>query len=383
MEFVLDVLADAGKDTLVLIPFLFLTYVAISLLEIFAGDRAVTRIQQAGHAGPALGAVLGLIPQCGFSAVGSMLFADRIVTLGTLVAVILSTSDEMLPLLLAERVDAAVLLKILATKAILGVIAGYAVDGAIHLLAAKSRRFAALLPGSMPEGAVQEAEDMEVTGDGNVANAAAEDSQQGVTDAQPGSAVVADAQPGRAVSAVGASTSSELGASNKGAASDETASDGEAATNDYDPSQYACDCGCGEPLTKGQLVRWIALNSAYKTLQVTVFIFAVTLVLTAVIEGVGEDALASFLSSNEALATFAAGLVGMVPNCAASVVVTQLYLDGALGFGPMMAGTLVAAGAGYLVLFRTNANARENVSIAALLYVLGVGSGLVMNLLGM
>lgn len=323
MEFVLDVLADAGKDTLVLIPFLFVTYVAISLLEIFAGDRAVTRIQQAGHAGPALGAVLGLIPQCGFSAVGSMLFADRIVTLGTLVAVILSTSDEMLPLLLAERVDAAVLLKILATKAILGLVAGYVVDGVIHLLAAKSRRFAALLPGSMPEDAEQKAEAMEEAGDDD------------------------------------------------------------AAANDYDPSQYACDCGCGEPLTKGQLVRWLALNSAYKTLQVTVFIFAVTLVLTAVIEGVGEDVIASFLSSNEALATFAAGLVGMVPNCAASVVVTQLYLDGALGFGPMMAGTLVAAGAGYLVLFRTNGNARENVSIAALLYVLGVGSGLVMNLLGM
>ncbi len=372
MDFVLDVLADAGKDTLVLIPFLFLTYVAISLLEIFAGDRAVTRIQQAGHAGPALGAVLGLIPQCGFSAVGSMLFADRIVTLGTLVAVILSTSDEMLPLLLAERVDAAVLLKILATKAILGVIAGYAVDGAIHLLAAKSRRFASLLPGSMPEDAEQEVEDMEVTGDGNVANAVAEDSQQGSAD---GVAVAADVQPGVAV----ASTSSELGASA------ESGSEGDAASigNDYDPSQYACDCGCGEPLTKGQLVRWIALNSAYKTLQVTVFIFAVTLVLTAVIEGVGEDVLASFLSANEALATFAAGLVGMVPNCAASVVVTQLYLDGALGFGPMMAGTLVAAGAGYLVLFRTNGNARENVSIAALLYVLGVGSGLVMNLLGM
>ncbi len=380
MDFVLDVLADAGKDTLVLIPFLFLTYVAISLLEIFAGDRAVTRIQQAGHAGPALGAVLGLIPQCGFSAVGSMLFADRIVTLGTLVAVILSTSDEMLPLLLAERVDAAVLLKILATKAILGVIAGYAVDGAIHLLAAKSRRFAALLPGSMPEGAVQEAEDMEVTGADGVANAAAEDSQQGSAD---GVAVAADVQPGAADGVAVASTSSELGASAEGASDEDAASDAAATSNDYDPSQYACDCGCGEPLTKGQLVRWIALNSAYKTLQVTVFIFAVTLVLTAVIEGVGEDVLASFLSANEALATFAAGLVGMVPNCAASVVVTQLYLDGALGFGPMMAGTLVAAGAGYLVLFRTNANARENVSIAALLYVLGVGSGLVMNLLGM
>ena len=322
MDFVLDVLLDAVKDTAVLLPFLFITYVAISLLELFAGDKAVSRIQNAGHAGPAIGAVLGLVPQCGFSAMGAMLFADRIVTLGTLVAVILSTSDEMLPLLVAEQVDVAVLVKILATKAVIGLVAGFAVDGAIHALAAKSRRFASLLPGSAAYDEAFEGEAAEGEGDG-------------------------------------------------------------AASEDFDPSQYSCDCGCGEPLTKGQVVQWLALNSAYRTLQVAVFIFAVTLVLTAVIEGVGEDVLTSFLANNEAVATFVAGLVGMIPNCAASVVVTQLYLDGALGFGPMMAGTLVAAGAGYLVLFRTNGNARENVGIAVLLYVIGVASGLVLNLLGM
>ena len=322
MDFVLDVLLDAVKDTAVLLPFLFITYVAISLLELFAGDKAVSRIQNAGHAGPAIGAVLGLVPQCGFSAMGAMLFADRIVTLGTLVAVILSTSDEMLPLLVAEQVDVAVLVKILVTKAVIGLVAGFAVDGAIHALAAKSRRFASLLPGSAAYDEASEGEAAEGEGDG-------------------------------------------------------------AASEDFDPSQYSCDCGCGEPLTKGQVVQWLALNSAYRTLQVAVFIFAVTLVLTAVIEGVGEDVLTSFLANNEAVATFVAGLVGMIPNCAASVVVTQLYLDGALGFGPMMAGTLVAAGAGYLVLFRTNGNARENVGIAVLLYVIGVASGLVLNLLGM
>ena len=322
MDFVLDVLLDAVKDTAALLPFLFITYVAISLLELFAGDKAVSRIQNAGHAGPAIGAVLGLVPQCGFSAMGAMLFADRIVTLGTLVAVILSTSDEMLPLLVAEQVDVAVLVKILATKAVIGLVAGFAVDGAIHALAAKSRRLASLLPGSAAYDEASEGEAAEGEGDG-------------------------------------------------------------AASEDFDPSQYSCDCGCGEPLTKGQVVQWLALNSAYRTLQVAVFIFAVTLVLTAVIEGVGEDVLTSFLANNEAIATFVAGLVGMIPNCAASVVVTQLYLDGALGFGPMMAGTLVAAGAGYLVLFRTNGNARENVGIAVLLYVIGVASGLVLNLLGM
>ncbi len=316
MDVALDILLDAVKDTLVLVPFLFVTYIAVSLIELFAGERAQAAIQKAGHAGPAIGAVLGLIPQCGFSAMGSMLFADRIVTLGTLAAVILSTSDEMLPLLIAEHVPGSELLKVLATKALIGVIAGFAIDAVIHVLAKRSKRMAALLPGAeLPE-------------------------EEGVGEE-------------------------------------------EVPSEEFDPSQYSCDCGCGEPLTKGQIVQWVLINSAYRTAQVTVFIFVITLALTALIQLIGEATLAAFLSQNAVLATFASGLVGMVPNCAASVVITQLYLDGALGFGPMMAGTLVAAGAGYLVLFSTNANARENACIAALMYVIGVGSGLVLLALGM
>ena len=309
MQFVLDVLLDAFKDTIELVPFLFLTYVAVSLLELFAGDRANGAIQRAGHAGPLIGGVLGIVPQCGFSAMGAMLYADRIVTLGTFVAVVLSTSDEMLPLLVAERVDVAVLVRILATKAVLGVVLGFAVDIVLRLVL--GRTYLA------PEAA-------------------------GAAD---------DARPD--------------------------------AGNETDPAAYECGCGCGEPLSNGQVARWVVVNSAYRTLQVIVFIFVVTLVLDGVIEWVGEDALAAFFSSNAVLSTFASALVGLVPNCAASVVVTQLYLDGALGFAPMMAGTLVAGGAGYLVLFRTNGNARENALIVAIMYALGVGAGLVMLALGL
>ena len=113
------------------------------------------------------------------------------------------------------------------------------------------------------------------------------------------------------------------------------------------------------------------------------FIFVVTLVLGGLIEWVGEDAISAFLSSNAVLAVFCSAFVGMVPNCAASVIVTQLYLDGALGLAPMMAGTLVAGGAGYLVLFRTNENARQNAAILGLLYAIGVVSGLVILGLGL
>lgn len=308
MEFVLDVVIDALKDTAELIPFLFATYVVISLLDLFASDKTTAAIQRAGHAGPLIGGVLGVVPQCGFSAMGASLYADRIVSLGTFVAVILSTSDEMLPLLLAEHVEVGLLARILVTKAVLGVILGFAIDLVLRVVLGRT-------------------------------------SLAGVDESDAGEEQDEDAE--------------------------------------FDPSAYSCDCGCGEPLTRGQTVWWVVINSAYRTFQVVVFIFVVSVLLNALIALVGEDTLASFLSGNAVVATLVSGLVGLVPNCAASVVLTQLYIDGVLGFAPMIAGTLVAGGAGYLVLFRMNGNMRENAAIVGIVYALGVCAGLVMLGLGL
>lgn len=306
MEFVLDVVIDALKDTAELIPFLFATYVVISLLDLFASDKTTAAIQRAGHAGPLIGGVLGVVPQCGFSAMGASLYADRIVSLGTFVAVILSTSDEMLPLLLAEHVEVGLLARILVTKAVLGVILGFAIDLVLRVVLGRT-------------------------------------SLAGVDESDAG----------------------------------------EEQDAEFDPSAYSCDCGCGEPLTRGQTAWWVVVNSAYRTFQVVVFIFVVSVLLNALIALVGEDTLASFLSGNAVVATLVSGLVGLVPNCAASVVLTQLYIDGVLGFAPMIAGTLVAGGAGYLVLFRMNGNMRENAAIVGIVYALGVCAGLVMLGLGL
>lgn len=307
MEFVLDVVIDALKDTVELISFLFATYVVISLLDLFASDKTTAAIQRAGHAGPLIGGVLGVVPQCGFSAMGASLYADRIVSLGTFVAVILSTSDEMLPLLLAEHVEVGLLARILVTKAVLGVILGFATDLVLRAVLGRT-------------------------------------SLAGVDESDAGEGQDEDAE--------------------------------------FDPSAYSCDCGCGEPLTRGQTAWWLVVNSAYRTFQVVVFIFVVSVLLNALIALVGEDTLASFLSGNAVVATLVSGLVGLVPNCAASVVLTQLYIDGVLGFAPMIAGTLVAGGAGYLVLFRMNGNMRENAAIVGIVYALGVCVGLVMLGLG-
>lgn len=308
MEFVVDVVIDALKDTAELIPFLFATYVVISLLDLFASDKTTAAIQRAGHAGPLIGGVLGVVPQCGFSAMGASLYADRIVSLGTFVAVILSTSDEMLPLLLAEHVEVGLLARILVTKAVLGVILGFAIDLVLRAVLGRT-------------------------------------SLAGVDESDAGEEQDEDAE--------------------------------------FDPSAYSCDCGCGEPLTRGQTAWWVVVNSAYRTFQVVVFIFVVSVLLNALIALVGEDALASFLSGNAVVATLVSGLVGLVPNCAASVVLTQLYIDGVLGFAPMIAGTLVAGGAGYLVLFRMNGNMRENAAIVGIVYALGVCAGLIMLELGL
>ena len=243
MEFVLDVVIDALKDTAELIPFLFATYVVISLLDLFASDKTTAAIQRAGHAGPLIGGVLGVVPQCGFSAMGASLYADRIVSLGTFVAVILSTSDEMLPLLLAEHVEVGLLARILVTKAVLGVILGFAIDLVLRVVLGRT-------------------------------------SLAGVDESDAGEEQDEDAE--------------------------------------FDPSAYSCDCGCGEPLTRGQTAWWVVVNSAYRTFQVVVFIFVVSVLLNALIALVGEDALASFLSGNAVVATLVSGFVGLVPNCAGS-----------------------------------------------------------------
>jgi len=287
MDIFLDILQDSVLDTLKLIPFLFLTYLAMEALEHKAGNRSRAAVERAGHAGPAVGALLGTLPQCGFSAAASTLYAGRVVTIGTLLAVFLSTSDEMLRIFIAEQVDPVLILQIVAMKAAIGMIMGFAIDGILH-----ARRHAA----------------------------------------------------------------------------DEGMRIHDLCEQDH--------CGCDE---EGEGVFKSALHH---TLQVTLFIFLITFALAALIAVVGEDALGAFISANPTLSVFASALVGLIPNCGASVVLTELYLDGALGFGEMMAGLLVSAGIGLLVLLRTNRHAKQNAIIVVLLFFIGAAWGLFFQAFG-
>ncbi|MFR4805176.1 MAG: arsenic efflux protein, partial [Eggerthellaceae bacterium] len=280
-----DVLADAIKDTLYIIPFLFVTYLAMEWLEHKTGGKAEAAIQRAGAAGPFIGAVVGVVPQCGFSAAAATLWAGRVITLGTLFAVFLSTSDEMLPIFIAEQVPPDVIFKIIGAKIIIGMIMGFSwMPAFVSRAASTCRRI----------------------------------------------------------------------------------------FTTYVSRSIALHDGEGG----------ILKSAVWHTLQVTLFVFIITLALNGLLTVVGEDVLAEFLGANPALSVFGSALVGLVPNCAASIVIAQLYVEGVLGSGAMLAGLLVSAGVGLLVLVRTNRHLKENIAIIVALYAMGVIWGLLANALG-
>ena len=359
MDLLIDILLDAGKDTLSLVPFLLVTYLVLETLEHVAGDRVNGAIKRAGTAGPVVGSLLGIVPQCGFSAMAATLYAGRVVTLGTLVAVFLSTSDEMLPLLLAEQVPVQTMAMLLASKALIALITGFIVDAAIRGLRRNARAHAAIRRTVL----------------GTAANPAhvncAHDDHTG------GDIIDEVAEAG-----VSADHIHELCERDHCGCDDDEDGHGHGHGHDHNhdhADEHEHHHGHSH---EGTPVLSIIRSAISHTVQVSVFIFLVTLILVAVLETFGESAIEQFLRGNETLAVLGSALVGLIPNCSASVVITQLYLEGALQLAPMLAGTLISAGVGYLVLFRTNRSARENALFLVMMYVIGAGWGLVLSALG-
>lgn len=364
MDLLIDILLDAGKDTLSLVPFLLVTYLALETLEHVAGDSVNGAIKRAGAAGPVVGSLLGMVPQCGFSAMAATLYAGRVVTLGTLVAVFLSTSDEMLPLLLAEQVPVQTMAMLLASKALIALVTGFIVDAAIRGLRRNARAHATIRRTVL----------------GIAANPAhvncAHDDHTG------GDIIDEVAEAG-----VSADHIHEL------CERDHCGCDDDEDEHERDHGHSHDHGHTGEHehhhghshdhSHEGAPVLSIIRSAISHTIQVSVFIFLVTLILVTVLETFGESAIEQFLRGNETLAVLGSALVGLIPNCSASVVITQLYLEGALQLAPMLAGTLISAGVGYLVLFRTNRSARENVVFLIMMYVIGAGWGLILSAFGL
>ena len=310
-----DVIADSVLDTLELVPFLFVTYLAMETLEHSTEGRMQGLVARAGHAGPIVGGLLGAVPQCGFSAMAATLYSGGVVTAGTLVAVILSTSDEMVPVFLAHQEPAGRLLSIMLLKVVVGIVVGLLLDAVLH----------AVRHVGNPQPHIHDLCER--------AHCRCEDDEAG-----------SDASP-------------------------ESDADG------HGEAERGHHHGHGH---------WaIVRSAAIHTVQVTGFILLVTFLFGLLIEVMGEDALAQLLGSHPVRATFLAALVGLIPNCGASVAITELYLDGVLAVGPMVAGLLVSGGVGLLVLFRTNRDVRQNVAVTAFIYAVGVVVGLAVSASGM
>lgn len=277
-------LSHTIEDSVKLLPFLFLTYLFMELLEHTTGGKVQNKIKNAGKVGPLWGGLLGIMPQCGFSAAASSLYAGRVITVGTLLAVFLSTSDEMLPIFISEAVAPATIIKILGAKVCIAIISGFLAE-LVYVNVFKKKE-----------------KDMDIH-------------------------VVCE--------------------------------------------EEHCSCEDG------------VLKSALKhTLKIFVYILLITFILTLVIEMIGEDHLAVVFQDIPVVGEMIAALVGLIPNCASSVVITELYLSGIIGAGAMMSGLLVNAGVGLLVLFRLNRDWKQNAGIMAALYGFGVVWGVIIELLG-
>lgn len=317
MDLLIDVLIDSVKDTGQLVPFLFLTYLAMEVLEHGTAGQAERVIAEADKGGPILGALLGALPQCGFSAMAATLYAGRVVTAGTLVAVLLSTSDEMVPVFLAHQEPLGRLLLVIGFKVAIGMVVGLLVDVILRAL--------------------------HRAGDGH-----------------PHIRELCE----RAHCHCG--DVDELDAASH-----------------LEYKEAAGEHAHHHDHTHGHGRWWHIVRSALvHTVEVTLSIFVISMAFGLLIEYVGSDALARFMGIHPVRATFLAGLIGLIPNCGASVAITELYLNGALASGPMIAGLLVSGGVGLLVLFRTNADQQQNVEIAAFVYAVGVIAGLIVSALG-
>lgn len=394
LDTLLDVFLDAFQDTLTLIPFLFITYLAMEALEHSAAHFSERVVVRAGKAGPVLGSLLGALPQCGFSAMAATLYAGRVVTVGTVFAVFLSTSDEMLPVFISEGAPIETILTIIGLKVLIGMLAGLLVDACIRLVRGnrrdKLRIHELCLQDNCDCESIEDDVHDAVSGtEGNSGEHLKGDASSYPTPEKVsgGTSHENHTAQRRAVEAAALAAYKDDGFASHSEKGNPEHESGSVQESKNDHACAHCTCshhhygashGHGHAHGHGSIWR----SALIHTVQVTLFIFLISLILDGIITFVGEDVLANFMNQNAILSIFASGLVGLIPNCAASVAISDLYLQGALGTPAMMAGLLVGAGVGLLVLFRSNRPQRNNVVILSVLYAIGVAIGLVLYAIG-
>lgn len=283
MQEILHILEHTLTDTIKILPFLLIAYLIMEYIEHKTTKKTKEAIKKSGKFGPLIGSVLGAFPQCGFSVTATNLYAGRVITLGTLFAVYLSTSDEMLPILISNGVSGTLVFKILGIKILIGIIAGFIID---------------LIASKFYKNKIQDSKIESIC------------------------------------------------------------------EHDH--------CHCEEGIWKSALKH---------TINIFIFIFIITLILNGIMEFIGEDTLYSLTAKEPIFSILIACLIGLIPNCASSVALTELYLSNIFSLPIMIGGLLVNAGVGLLVLFRVNHNQKENIKIVLGLYIIGVLSATILQYL--
>lgn len=304
----LDVLLDTLKDSLNMVPLLLIIYIGIELVEYKWGNKIRFLVQRSGSAGPAVGAIGGSLPQCGFSVVGATLYTQRLVTIGTLLAVYLSTSDEAIPVILSQPDKVAIILPLILTKVFIAIVVGYSID----FIFRKTNKKVLSHIKEYKSGRDDENHHHEEVLGGTI----------------------------------------------------------------------AC-CGHNPtPTTKGFNTKNIFLHPTIHTVKVFTFILIVSLVINLIVFYMGEDAFNNLFAGHILLQPFIAALVGLLPDCASSVAITELYLKGSITYGAVIAGLCASGGLGLLVLFKEEKNKYDIIRIIALLYGISVFVGLAIQFLG-
>lgn len=271
----LDCFIDGLIDTLKVFPFLLISFYIIEILEYKINSNK--RLESSGKYGPVLGSLLGIIPQCGIASIATNLYVTGIITLGTLISVFLSTSDEMIPILLSEKVSIKLILIILGIKLVVGLVSGLLID-LVYPRKIKSH---------------------------------------------------------------------------------------------YEICEEE-HCHCDDH----------KFISAFKhTINISLFILVINILLNMVFNYGLNDYLSSLLLKDSIFSPIITSLIGLIPNCASSIVITKLYLASSISFGSMIAGLLTNSGIALVVLFKTNRNLKENINIILLTYFIGTVIGIILNIL--
>ena len=280
-----EIIEDAILDTIKLIPFLFITYLIMEYIENKTSQKTKETIKKSGKWGPLIGGIVGIFPQCGFSVSATNLYAARVISIGTLVSVYLSTSDEMLPIFISKSLEISLIVKILLIKLLIAVFCGFLIDFILRL---KNKE-------NIEEKSI------------------------------------------------------------------------------FDLCEHD-HCHCHED--------GILKSSIKHTVNIAIFILLITIVINVIITLIGEEAIEEFLANNLILGPAIASLIGLIPNCAASVIITNLYIDNVINGACLISGLLTGAGVGLMVLFRVNKNVKENIKIVLSVYLIGLIAGLVLQNVG-